>query len=567
MTHAASGTIDPPDRATGPVWKYPSMADDEPTAPPRATDVADLLIRAAAENPDKLALVEAGGRSITWAELEDEVGRLATGLGAAGVVAGHRVMIVMGNRLEFVASYLGILRAQAVAVPVNPTATAGELARMIADSGSRLVMADSDAVTEVRGALAALDEAMAGDHPAGSIEADLFSRLVRPRVVVVGATLQPDERSYDHLRAERAHAVPPLQDPEKLAALLYTSGTSGRPRAAMLTHRALLANIDQVASVDPPMIHGDDVVLAVLPMFHVYGLNAVLGVAIHHRAKIVLAARFDPQGTLDLIEDEACSVIPVAPPVFAYWRDIDGLRERLGPVRLMLSGSAPLSPELIEEFTGLTGIPIHQGYGLTEASPVVTSTLVSETLQNGSVGAALPGVEIRLVDEFGEEPEGEDPGEISIRGANLFSGYWPDGSDGPDSEGWWSTGDVGFLDPSGDLFLVDRLKELVIVSGFNVYPVEVEEVIREVDGVTEAAVIGVDDEHQGEAVVAYVVAPGREAAAVESAVRDHCETRLARFKQPSRVEVVGELPVGVTGKVQKGRLRGMERRRALGLLE
>jgi long-chain acyl-CoA synthetase len=541
--------------------------DDELAPVPRATDVADLLIRASTENPDKLAVVEAGGRSTTWAELEDEVGRLATGLGAAGVVAGHRVMLVMGNRLEFVSTYLGVLRAQAVAVPVNPTATAGELARMIADSGSRVVVADADSVTQVRGAVAALDEAMAGDHPDGSIEADLFSRLVRPRLVVVGATLQPGERSYDHLRAERAHAVPPLQDPEKLAALLYTSGTSGRPRAAMLTHRALLANIEQVASVDPPMIHGDDVVLAVLPLFHVYGLNAVLGVALHHRAKLVLAARFDPQGTLDLIEDEACSVIPVAPPVFAYWRGLDQLRERLGPVRLMLSGSAPLAPELIEEFNDLTGIPIHQGYGLTEASPVVTSTLVSEKLQVGSVGAALPGVEIRLVDEFGSPPEGEDPGEISIRGANLFSGYWPDGADGPDAEGWWSTGDVGFLDPSGDLFLVDRLKELVIVSGFNVYPVEVEEVIREVDGVTEAAVIGVEDETQGEAVVAYVVAPGRDAAEVGSAVRAHCETRLARFKQPSRVEVVGELPVGVTGKVQKGRLRGMERRRALGLLE
>ena len=541
--------------------------DDEFAAPPRATDVADLLIRAAAENPDKTAIVEAGGRSMTWAELEDEVGRLASGLGAAGIVAGHRVMIVMGNRLEFVASYLGVLRAQAVAVPVNPTATAGELARMIADSGSRIVVADADAVSEVRGAVAALDEAMAADHPAGSIEGDLLSRLVRPRVVVVGATLQPGERSYDHLRAERAHHIPPLQDPEKLAALLYTSGTSGRPRAAMLTHRALLANIDQVASVEPPMVHGDDVVLAVLPMFHVYGLNAVLGVAIHHRAKLVLAARFDPQGTLDLIEDEACSVIPVAPPVFAYWRDVEGLRERLGPVRLMLSGSAPLAPELIEEFSGLTGIPIHQGYGLTEASPVVTSTLVSETLQNGSVGAALPGVEIRLVDEFGHAPEGEDPGQISIRGANLFSGYWPDGADGPDSEGWWSTGDVGFLDPSGDLFLVDRLKELVIVSGFNVYPIEVEDVIREVDGVSEAAVIGVADDLTGECVVAYVVAPGRDPAGVEAAVREHCETRLARFKQPSRVEVVGELPVGVTGKVQKGRLRGMERRRALGLLE
>jgi len=541
--------------------------DDDLVPQGRATDVADLLIRAAAANPDKTAVVEAGGRGVTWAELEDEVGRLATGLGAAGIVGGHRVMLVLGNRIEFVATYLGILRAQAVAVPVNPTATAGELARMIADSGSRIVVTDADAVAEVRSALDALDEAMAGDHPPGSIEADLFARLVRPRLVVVGATLQPDERSYDHLRAERAHAVPPLQDPEKLAALLYTSGTSGRPRAAMLTHRALLANIDQVAAVDPPMIHGDDVVLAVLPLFHVYGLNAVLGVALHHRAKLVLAPRFDPQGTLDLIEDEACSVVPVAPPVFAYWRGLDHLRERLGPVRLMLSGSAPLSPELVEEFSELTGIPVHQGYGLTEAAPVVTSTLVSKQFQAGSVGAALPGVEIRLVDELGGPPEGEDAGEISIRGANLFSGYWPDGSDGPDAEGWWSTGDVGFLDPSGDLFLVDRLKELVIVSGFNVYPVEVEEVIREVEGVTEAAVIGVEDELQGEAVVAYVVAPGRDPADVESAVRAHCETRLARFKQPSRVEVVGELPVGVTGKVQKGRLRGIERRRALGLLE
>ncbi len=153
-----------------------------------------------------------------------------------------------------------------------------------------------------------------------------------------------------------------------------------------------------------------------------------------------------------------------------------------------------------------------------------------------------------------------------MRGKNLFSGYWPDGSAGPDQDGWWSTGDVGFLDGTGDLFLVDRLKELVIVSGFNVYPVEVEDVIREVPGVSEAAVIGVEDPQTGESVVAYVVASG-DPVALAAAVRAHCEQRLARFKQPSRIEVVPELPVGVTGKVQKGRLRGMERRRALGLLE
>jgi long-chain acyl-CoA synthetase len=281
----------------------------------------------------------------------------------------------------------------------------------------------------------------------------------------------------------------------------------------------------------------------------------------------VLVDRFDPQGTLDLIEDEACSVVPVAPPVFAHWQDVDQLEERLGPVRLMLSGSAPLSPELIQRFTSRTGIPVHQGYGLTEASPVVTSTLCSRQLQPGSVGAALPGIGIRLVDEAGRTPEGEDPGEIQISGENLFSGYWPDGSGGPDGDGWWSTGDVGFLDSSGDLFLVDRLKDLVIVSGFNVYPVEVEEVIREVDGVGEAAVIGVADAVTGEAVVAYVRAPGADAAAIRHAVRRHCEQRLARFKLPSRIEVVDELPLTVTGKVQKGRLRGLERRRTTGLLE
>ncbi len=515
------------------------------------TDVPQLLARAALESPEKQAVAEATGRSITWFELDDEVDRVANGLGAHGILAGHRVMIVVGNRIEFITSYLAVLRAQAVAVPINPGSRSGEIARMIEDSGARLVIVDADAVDQVRSAVADLAKG--------------------PRLVVIGAEAHQGEQSYDHLRADRGRPVPPLPDPEKLAALLYTSGTSGRPRAAMLTHRALLANIDQVAQVEPPMIHGDDVVLAVLPLFHVYGLNAVLGVAIHHRAKLVLVERFDPQGTLDLIDDMACSVVPVAPPVFAYWRSVEHLQDRLGPVRLMLSGSAPLSAEVIEEFTGRTGIPIHQGYGLTEASPVVTSTLVSARLQNGSVGAPLAGIDVRLVDDSGVPlagGEADDPGEIQIRGANLFSGYWPDGADGPDGDGWWSTGDVGFLDGSGDLFLVDRRKELVIVSGFNVYPVEVEEVIRELPALEEVAVIGVEDELTGEAVVAYVVpSNGADADGLAQVVREHCEHRLARFKQPSRVEVVAELPLTVTGKVQKGRLRGIERRRALGLLE
>jgi long-chain acyl-CoA synthetase len=343
----------------------------------------------------------------------------------------------------------------------------------------------------------------------------------------------------------------------------------------MLTHRALLANVEQVASVQPPMIHSDDVVLGVLPLFHVYGLGAVLGGVIRHRAKLVLAERFDPEGTLDLVEDEACSVVPVAPPVFTAWQGVDALAERLGPVRMILSGSAPLAAETVEEFGALAQVPIHQGYGLTEASPVVTSTLRSAEVKPGSVGAALDGIDIRLVDDEGvplDDSAVDDPGEIQIRGRNLFSGYWPDGHDGPADDGWWSTGDVGFLDGDGDLFLVDRVKELIIVSGFNVYPTEVEAVLEGVDGVRQAAVLGVPDETTGEAVVAYVVPDAGEvtrpvAEAVVDAVRSAAAEQLAPYKRPVRVEVVTALPRTVTGKIRKGELRGAERRKALGILE
>ena len=539
----------------------------------RWTSIPDLLTVAAAESPDRLALVEAEGRCLTWAQLEDEVARLATGLGAAGVVAGHRIAVVVANRLEFVTTYLAVLRVQAVAVPLNPRATGTELARAVADSGARMVVADEVALTAVREAMGYVDSSLAGELDLGRVDTELVTRAVRPEVYVVGAAAVGREHPFEALRSANAQPAPALLDPERLAVLLYTSGTSGRPRGAMLTHRALAANVQQIASVEPPMIHGDDVVLGVLPLFHVYGLNAVLGSVLRHRAKLLLVDRFDPQSALDLIDDEACSVVPVAPPAIAYWMQEPALEERLGPVRLLLSGSAPIDPELVDAFTARTGIPVHQGYGLTEAAPVVTSTLGTDAWTPGSVGVTLPGIELRLMDEGHVPAETGDPGEIHIRGANLFSGYWPDAADGPDAEGWWATGDIGLQGPEGELTLVDRLKELIIVSGFNVYPVEVEEVVDDVPGVAEVAVIGVPDDRTGEAVVAYVV-PIVPLDSVDHAVGDlaeavhrRCAERLAGFKRPARVEVVERLPQTPTGKVQKGRLRNLERRRALGLLE
>ncbi|MCW2755552.1 MAG: AMP-dependent synthetase and ligase [Marmoricola sp.] len=527
------------------------------------TNVADLLSGAARAEPTKIALSEAAtGRTVTWAALEDLADRVAHGLSAAGMVAGYRVMISVTNRIEFVATYLGVLRARMVAVPINPRSATGEVVRMLVDSGSRMVVADETTIGTVRDAVVGVGAALeTSANQQGAVAAG-------PRIVTIGTTLEPGERSWDHLVLANGAAVPGTTDPESLAVLLYTSGTSGRPRAAMLSHRALAANIAQAAAVVPPMINGRDVVLGVLPLFHVYGLNAVLGQVLRQHARMVLVDGFDPEGSLDIIEDEAISVLPVAPPVFAYWMGVPGLEDRLGPVRTILSGSAPLAADLTAAFTARTGLAIQQGYGLTEASPVVTSTQCSVDPDPRSVGAPLPGIEIRLADEGGRAPEDEDSGEIWIRGENLFSGYWPDGADGPDAQGWWATGDVGYVTDTGDLFLVDRLKELVIVSGFNVYPSEVEDVITELDDVAEAAVIGVEDELTGEAVVAYVK-PRHDvsADALADQVRAHCAARLAGFKQPRVIHVVETLPYTMTGKVQKGRLRATERRRALGLLE
>ncbi len=529
--------------------------------------LAELLWRAAADSPDRPALVEAAsGRRLTWSELDAEVDRVARGLNAMGLVAGYRVVIALGNRTEFVTSYLGALRAGLVAVPVNPRSATGELVRMLADCGARVVVTDTTALTTTRQAVAGLEDALVG------ADEELRSATAVPRIVVVAAPTVPGETTYDAMLAAEGTEVPVSGDPERLAVLLYTSGTSGRPRAAMLSHRALLANIEQTAAVDPPILTASDVVFGVLPLFHVYGLNAVLGQTLRQRARLVLVDGFDMHESLTVIEEQAVTVLPVAPVVLAYWQAVPDLRDRLAGVRLVLSGSAPLSRELVRVFTERTGLEVHQGYGLTEAGPIATSTLCShlsarELAELGSVGAALPGVEIRLVDDGGRplaDSEAEDAGEIEVRGANLFSGYWPDGSGGPDVEGWYATGDVGFLDREGDLVLVDRVRDLVIVSGFNVYPSEVEDVLAEVDGVAEAAVVGTPDPRTGEAVVAYVrpaAGAGYDADELELRVREQCRLRLARFKQPTEVHVVEELPRTVTGKVARQRLRDTTRPR------
>jgi long-chain acyl-CoA synthetase len=508
-----------------------SDVDTRPAAAPH--NLADLVRASAVRGPEEVALVQGSGAArveLSWAELDGQVDALAAGLRAElHLHAGDRVALMLANSPAFVISYFALLRAGLVALPINTGYTSREIARLLGDDDVKAVLCDDDRVP-------AVEEAVAETHRA----------LVDPAgldALIAGG------------RSERQVAA--ASGGEDVAVLLFTSGTSGRPKGAMLSHRALLANIDQCSRLDPAPMRADDVVLLVLPLFHIYGLNAGLGMVASTGARAVLVDRFDARATLGVVAAEGVTNIPGAPPMYVAWAALpDGeLRASMSGIRLLASGAAPLPVAVLERIASETGHTVAEGYGLTETAPVVASVLAAPRVKPGSVGRSIPGVEVRLVDEPGQPiSTDDDTGEIEVRGANLFSGYWPDGHGGPDQEGWWATGDVAYADDDGDLFLVDRRVELVLVSGFNVYPREIEDVIADHPGVAEVAVIAVPDADTGEAVKAYVVArPGHELSAADIAA--HCATRLARFKRPTIIVLIDELPHSSTGKVAKGELR------------
>jgi long-chain acyl-CoA synthetase len=476
-------------------------------------NLADLVTRQAEAQPEAVALMQPRPtrRTMTWAEFDRRVNAVAAGLSAHGLLAGHRVAICGTNSIEFVVAYFATLRAGYVAVPINPESTISELRRMINDCGARV----------------------------------LFSAASQPIEGVHEIALTP--KGLDELSDPTAEPVSSPRDPEALAVLLYTAGSSGEPKAAMLSHRALLSHLHNVAALE--ILDRDDVVLAMLSLFHVFGLNAVLGTSVLYGARLVIMDGFE--GFVEVLAAEKITNLPVVPPMLARILDDERAVASLGSVTRVVSGAAPLSTDLRDRFTAHTGLTVEQGYGLTEAGPGVTATIGTDALRHGHVGRPLPGVEVRIGD--GTEPT--EPGEIWIRGANVFSGYWPDRDGGPDQDGWFATGDVGYM-IDGELFLVDRSRELIIVNGFNVYPAEVEEAIAELPEVESVAVIGRPHWRTGEQVVAFVTGAGLGVATIN----EHCASRLAKFKRPSLVWVVDELPRGITGKVRKGVLRGMSRR-------
>ena len=502
-------------------------------------NLADLVRRAAERFGDKPALVHRD-TVLTWSEVDALVDAAAAGLSGLGVRPGDRVGIMLGNTPDFPIAYFGALRAGLVAVPLNTGYTRGELEHVLGDSTACVLLASR--------AVAPVAEAVASELDG-----------LRHVLVVGGDTEQSTGADGWQSLLERGRAAGRVEATgggEDLAVLLYTSGTSGRPKGAMLPHRALLANLEQTARIEPPVVTSDDVVLLVLPLFHVYGLSAGLGAVAAHGATGVLVERFDPVETLAEIKRCEVTSIVGAPPMYVAWSMLADIEDAFTSVRLALSGAAPLPAAVLQRVLDVTGHHVFEGYGLTETAPVLTSTLMSEVAKPDSIGRPLPGVELRLLDEQGRAVEEGDPGEVVVRGANLFLGYWPDASDGPDGDGWFATGDVAYVDADGDLHLVDRRKEMILVSGFNVYPREVEDVLLAHPEVQEAAVLGVPHPYTGESVKALVVlAPGSHLTAEELIA--HAATSLARFKCPTAVTFVSELPHGATGKVSKGQLREM----------
>jgi long-chain acyl-CoA synthetase len=484
---------------------------------------------------DRVALISRN-RETTYGQLREQTERLRGGLAAQGVGAGDRVVILCGNNRYFVISYLAVVGMGAIAVPLNPTSPAREIEREL---------------EAVRPTAAVVGPSVTGAWH--EIDRDDVPSLR----CVVCAEGEPRDGEVA-LAALLEHDPAPIVDVDgdEIAVMMFTSGTAGSPRAAMLSHRNLISNIEQDLTARMHTSEGD-MVYGVLPLFHIFGLNVVLGVSLTVGATVLLVQRFDPATAVQSIVQREVTVVPGAPSMWVAFSHFDELpADSFATVRLALSGAAKLPTAVSERIEERFGLPIHEGYGLTEAGPVVTSSAGLER-RPGSVGRLLVGQEMRVVGDDGEDVPVGDAGEIWVRGENVFHGYYEEqeATDRVLVDGWLRTGDIGIVDADGYIYLVDRAKDLIIVSGFNVFPAEVEAVLASHPAVAEVGVLGVPHPHHGEAVKAFVV-PRDGHDVDEEGLIDYACDYLARYKCPSKIVFVDQLPRNAAGKLVRRELEG-----------
>ncbi len=505
----------------------------------------ELAIRAAARWPRRTAVIF-HGRRITYRELLERVDSMRAALSAAGVGPGDRVAVHMENRVEYLAAYYAAPGLRAVVVPLNTFLAPAEIARLLTDSGAAVLVTSGASLERIAPAL----EGRSG----------LRCVLVCPDVSA-GARLPALRGTHvAHLADAAAGALRSAgyaeASPEDPAVLVYTSGTTGEPRGVVLSHRNLLSNA--AACIGAAGISRRDRVLLCLPMFHSFTQTVCMVAPVMAGMSIVLCAGVDRAELRRAVARHRPSILPGVPPLFAAMArvKVGRIARRLNPVRLYISGGAPLSLDTLQSFERTWRRPLCEGYGLSEASPVVSLNPPRGPRKPGSVGPPLPGLQVRVVGPDGSDLPSGTVGELVIRGPSVMKGYHdrPLESARALLDGWLRTGDLARLDEEGYIFLAGRSKEMLICRGMNVYPREIEAALEGHPAVREAAVVGVPDARRGEVPLAFVVThPGEAVTGAE--LRRACAASLARYKVPRDIRLVESLPRNPAGKVLKQVLR------------
>jgi long-chain acyl-CoA synthetase len=499
-------------------------------------NLAVLLSETAQSSPDRPAAVFTGGQ-LTYRQLDKASDRVAATLAATGIKPGDPVALQLPNIPQFLISYFGILKGGGVVVPLNVMLKAPEVAFHLGDSAARILITWEGILAEAaKGAEAAgLDQIYVVGHAEDSGVGVPFERLMAVEVP----------------RYEMA-----IREPTDTAVIVYTSGTTGRPKGAELTHLQLYMNADIPGRLFD--IRPNDIVLTVLPLFHVFGLSSILNVCVRFGCTMSLVPRFTPAAVLEAIQRDRATIFDGVPTMFADLLSHPGLDGYdLASLRVAISGGASIPAPLLDAFEERFGLVILEGYGLTETASTTTFNVSAQERRAYSVGKPIWGTQTQVWDEHGRQlPPGPDNvGEVVTRGLHVMKGYWhnPEATASAFTGDWLHTGDLGYFDEDGFLFIVSRKKELIIRGGYNVYPSEIENVLHAHPAIAEAAVVGIPDERLGEEVMAVVITRSADSLP-EAELIAYCQERLAAYKCPRIFQFRSELPKNTLGKVLKDQL-------------
>ncbi|WP_068325230.1 long-chain-fatty-acid--CoA ligase [Janibacter terrae] len=490
------------------------------------TNLASNLVATAQAHPDRVA-IKLDDAELTWAQLHGLAARAAGALRAAGLEPGDRVSLILPNVPAFPVLFYGTLLAGGIVVPMNPLLKAQEIEYFYTDSGAKFSFVWGDFAAEAQAGAEGTSTRVIASGPVGPSEEDL--------------------------PAGEPIATPVERAGDDTAVILYTSGTTGRPKGAELTHDNLDLNAKRSAE-DIIGIRPDDVIMGCLPLFHVFGLTCGLNTAVRQGATLTLIPRFDPGKALEVIERDRVTIFEGVPTMYGAMLHHPAVQDTdKSSLRTCVSGGSSLPGETLREFEETFGVQLLEGYGLSETSPVASFNMLDQPTRPGTIGRAIPGCEMKLIGTDGQDVgPGEGVGEIAIRGDNIMKGYWgkPEATAEAIPDGWFRSGDIASVDEDGYYTIVDRKKDLIIRGGMNIYPREVEEVLYTHPDVLECAVVGVPHPELGEDVGAAVSL--REGASGDTEeIKQYVKDRIAAYKYPRTIWILDELPKGPTGKILK----------------